>query len=434
MNSGRGRTLVAFAVWLGLVALAHSSDSVNYGKANPPWKTGKYYNVESEYEMTLNGIVMEIWNVRKAHEHWTGWWNVDAKVEDHYYSNPFSGKYACYLNYRTFGANLVNKNNGSVFRDYVSANVEFSPLDAYGRTVFTDAEPSWLRRVLFGPRSEEVSNEEVAEKMQDADFMFREIFMTDGRNLDTGSWYFFGWNQSAAFNGDRMHHMDVFKKSKSLAPISGLERITPRDRAKIKQQIVGDGVSSGWSKTDDLDLGYNVAQAEAKMMTYAIYGQRETRNVGDKWTIDAETLESFFPLQSRNRKPFSFDGGVVVLTVASDDNGIVTVKSLPSARIDGMQTRTDLHIQPRTEASDFKPSFRVDMQNERDNYVRFTIDSFNEVCKRAEMKVVLENYSGAVPKVEQLSLNDPKHFKVVTISDGSIILHCMITTNVEDKE
>lgn len=434
MNSGKAKDIVAFVAWLGLVVLGRSADAVDYGKANPPWKTGKYYNVRSQYEMTLNGIVMEIWNVRKAHEHWTGLWNVDAKVEDHYYSNPFSGKYTCYLDYRTFGANLVNTNNGSVFRAYDSANVEFRPLDAYGRTVFTDAEPSWLRRVLFGPRSEKVTNKEIAEQMQDADFMFREIFMTDGKNLDTDSWYFFGWNQRSAFNGDRMHHMDVFKKSKRFAPVSELERITPRDRAKIKQQVVGDGVSSGWNKTTDLDLGYNVAQAEAKMMTYAIYGQKETRDVGDVWTIDSETLESFFPLQSKARKPFSFDGGVLVLTVESDNNGIVTVKSLPSGRIHGAQTRTDLHIQPRTEASEFKPKFNVDMQDERNNYVRFTIDSLNEICKQAEMRVLLENYSGAVPKVEQLSLNDPEHFKVVTISNGSIVLYCMITTKVEDKE
>ena len=110
------------------------------------------------------------------------------------------------------------------------------------------------------------------------------------------------------------------------------------------------------------------------------------------------------------------------------------MKSLPSARINGMQTRTDLHIQPRTEASEFKPNFTVDMQDIGNNYVRFTIDSLNEICKQAEMKVLLADYRGAVPKVEQLSLNDPKHYKTVDISNGSIVLHCMITTNVEDKE
>ncbi len=438
MSSDR-RMIACIAAFLLVVSLPRviSADSIDYGKSNPPWKPGKYYSVISRYNMTLNGMVMDIKKIRKEHDVSIGRlriWHNDEKVKNHVYSSPFSGAYSCYLNYRTFGAQFANKNNGSVFRAYDSADVSFSPLDEVGRTVLTDAEPSWLRRVLFGPRSEEVSNREIAEKLQDADFMFREIFMTDGQNLDVWSWYFLGWKQRSAFNGDMAHHLDVYKKAKRDVQIEALEGISRIDRAKIKQQHVGSGIAGGWAKQTDDDLGYNVAQAEAKMMTYAIYGQQETRTVGDVWEIDSATLESFFPLQSKNRKPFSFSGGNLILKVASDRNGIVEIVSLPSGRVNGQQKRTDLRIEPRHEESEFRPKFTVNMWDSGDNYVHFTIDTMNEVCTKAEMHVVLRDYSGAVPKVEQLSLNDPDHRYAVKITQGSVVLHCEITTNIEDKE
>lgn len=421
--------LLSSLFWLCSAALACAADGIDYGKANPPWKTGRYYNANSQYKMTLNNIVLDVKNIRKAYEGW--WWHHDEKVEDHYYSEPFSGQYICNLDYRTFAADLPNKNNGSVFRSYDSAEVAFKLLDDKGRKVFTDAEPSWLRRVLFGPRQKEVSAQTIATAMLDADFMFREVFMTDGQNLDTRSWYFFAWKGREAFDGTQRHHMDVFKKAKAQnLPEKDLEALTQTDRAKIQQGKAGSDAAAGWSKAMDMDLGYNIAQAEAKMMTYALYGQTDTRTVGDVWAIDAETLEAFFPLQSKDRKPFSFEGGVLVLTVESDDDGIVTVKSLPVGRVDGMQVRTDLRIQPRTADSEHRPTFSVDMQDQRKNYVRLTIDSMHEICQEAEMHMVLADYRGAVPKVEQLMLDDPDHYTTACITDGAVILHCKITTQV----
>ena len=437
MNSGSKVFAAASLVVLYAVSAAYCAETIDYGKCNPPWKPGKEYSVRSQYEMTLDGVVMDIKKIRKA---WDGWiFHHDEKVKGHYKSKPFSGKYACYLNYQTFGAEFVNKNNGSVFRQYRSADVSFQPLNEYGKTVIQDAEPGWWRRFWgLDPRSKEIPNREIADKMQDADFMFREIFMTDGKHLDTLSWYFLVWNQRSAFAGDRTHHMNVFKKAARKAGGDGLlsselQDISPKDRARIEGQTVGSGLGDNWSRMTDIDLGYNVAQAEAKMMTYAIYGQEKTRNVGDVWEIDAETLESFFPLQSKDRKPFSFTGGVLVLTVVSDDDGIVTIKSLPRGKVDGSMKSTDLRIQPLTEQSAHRPSFNIYMENERENFVRFTIDSFNEVCTKAEMKATLRNYSGDVPKVEQFSLDDPDHRYEAHIDSGTVSLHCMITTAIDTK-
>ena len=435
MSLGSKCFAIASTMALYAVSVAYCAETIDYGKCNPPWKPGKEYSVRSQYEMTLDGIVMDIKKIRKEYKGW--FLHHDEKLKGHYKSKPFSGKYACYLNYQTFGAEFVNKNNGSVFRRYRSADVAFQPLDEYGKTTISKVRPWWIEKWL-GLDSKDVSNQRIAEKMSDADFMFREIFMTDGKYLDTLSWYFLVWNQRSAFAGDRTHHMNVFKKAEQKAGGNGLLsgellNISPRDRARIEGQTVGSGVGDNWSRMTDVDLGYNVAQAEAKMMTYAIYGQEKTRNVGDVWEIDAETLESFFPLQSKDRKPFSFTGGVLVLTVISDDNGVVTIKSLSRGRVDGTMKSTNLKIQPLTEQSAHRPSFNIYMENERENFVRFTIDSFNEVCTKAEMKATLRNYSGDVPKVEQFSLDDPDHRYEAHIDSGTVTLHCLISTAIDSK-
>ena len=172
------------------------------------------------------------------------------------------------------------------------------------------------------------------------------------------------------------------------------------------------------------------------MMTYAIYGQEKIRSVGDIWSIDSETLESFFPLQSGKRKPFSFNGGKIVLTVeAIDENGVMAVKSLKGGQVDGAYVSTDLNIQPRTE-SEFKPQFKVDNGDARNNFVRFMIDSRNEVCTKAEMQVYLRNYGGVLPKVEQLSLEEKNNDRELraSIQNGEIRLYCAIKTDVEDMD
>ena len=74
MNSGRRFSLAAaiFAVPVMLMA----SDSIHYGKVNPPWRPGKYYSVKSRYEMRLDNIVLDVKQIRKAHKErhfWTLW-------------------------------------------------------------------------------------------------------------------------------------------------------------------------------------------------------------------------------------------------------------------------------------------------------------------------------------------------------------------------
>ena len=433
-----GKSFAVAATTLSVATLLMAADSIDYGKINPPWRQDKFYSVNSRYEMHLDNIVLDVKNVRKAYKDppWYKWWLKKEKIADHYKSQPFSGMYLCYLNYQTFGAYIQNANSGSVFRRYTTADVEFRPLDEAGRTALVDANPSWLRRVLkIPPLCKYVSNKDIADKMQSGDFPLREIFTMDDKCLDSKSWYFLSWNQREAFKADMRHNMDVLKKNVRNVPSKFLINLSPKDRAKISLQSVGSGVASGWSKESKLDLGYCVAQAEAKMMTYAIYGQQKTRNVGDVWSIDSDMLESFFPLQRKKRKPFSFESGVLVLTVVSDDNGIVTVKSLPRGKVDGAMVSTNLEIVPRTEDSEHSPEFATDMQNEYDNFVKFTIDTDNRVCTKAEMRVTFRDYKGVIPKVEQLSLNDsaPDHEIRAKIDGGTVVLHSEITTDVEDR-
>ena len=139
MNSGRRCFLTV--VVCGVTTALMASDSIDYGKANLPWRPGKYYSVVSRYEMELKGIVMHVKKFRKAHDSLWGLWHSDEKLKDHYYSDPFTGRYSCSLNYRTFGAHFENRNNGSVFLRYDSADVEFKPEDRYGKTIIRDADP-----------------------------------------------------------------------------------------------------------------------------------------------------------------------------------------------------------------------------------------------------------------------------------------------------
>ena len=49
--------------------------------------------------MELKGIVMHVKKFRKAHDSLWGLWHSDEKLKDHYYSDPFTGRYSCSLNY-----------------------------------------------------------------------------------------------------------------------------------------------------------------------------------------------------------------------------------------------------------------------------------------------------------------------------------------------
>lgn len=455
MNFAKQMTYLALSV---TSISAFATDTINYGKANPPWKPNKTYNVVSRYEMDLRNIVLEVRLLQKR--------KGKEKEKERYVSAPFSGTYSCYLNYTTFATLFLNKNNGSTFRQYESANVEFRPIDEMGQTVLIDAKPGWFRRTFrMSPRSVDVANKEIGDKAESADFMFREVFETDkeigdntesadfmfrevfetdGKHLDDKSWYFLAWKGLESFEGDTRHYMDVFKRTMAQgsnrdAESRALSHAGSTDRSKIAMETSGDGTNAwdNWNRASDNDVGYNVAQAEAKMMSYAIYGQERTRSIGDIWTIDSETLESFFPIQSKKSKPFSFNGGLLVLTVeAIDANGVVFVKSIPTGNVDGSEISTDLKIEPITEDNVFKPEFTVDMRDLQNNYVRFSIDSRNEICLKAEMQVLLRDYRGDLPHMGQLSFYEKSKDRVMSakIMEGEVCLHCLIKTDVEDME
>lgn len=452
MNFAKALPVFLLLATQAFVFASDTSDTIDYGKANPPWKPDKRYSVVSTYDMELRNIVLDLRLIRPAEKKVVlkGTWfehtrTRNEKEKGHYTSSPFTGTYNCKLNYTTFATALENKNNGSTFREYLLANVEFQPKDKNGRTVVMDAKTNWVQKVLrIEPFSVKMENGDVADKVEGADFMFRDVFETDGRHLDDTSWYFLAWTGRDAFRGDVIHHMDVHKRKKAIgrakdAEQEALSSITQQGRNRISQDSVGNDISGNWDRVNDQDVGYNVAQAEAKMMSYAIYGQQKTRDVGDVWSVDSATLESFFPLQSKKRKPFSFSGGQIVLTVESiDANGKVLVKSLFQGwdKDEGEYKTTNLNIEPRTTESDLRPSFSVNLGDTNTNFVRFTIDSRNEVCLRAEMQILLRNYKGALPNVEQFKLDGKEKDREVraSIQDGEIRLYCLITTSVEDPE
>ena len=77
------------------------------------------------------------------------------------------------------------------------------------------------------------------------------------------------------------------------------------------------------------------------------------------------------------------------------------------------------------------------MGDTRHNLVRFSIDSRLEVCNCAEMWLLLNDYSGALPTVEQMALSEvnPKKQRLEAhIDDGSIELHAAIITTVKGME
>ena len=437
MNCAKVTLPLVVAPFLLLAVEPSAKDTIRT-EANPPWKPRRTYEVTSRYEMKLCDVVLDIRLFQKEHRVWGFLWTVDEKEKQHATSRPFSCEYNCYLNYRTFGADTTNRNNGSVFRAYDSANITFQPVGEDGRLILVDANPSWFRSLFFDPKTKMYSKEDVKERLKDADFFFREIFTTGGRFLDTDSWYFLSWKERDALKPTRNKHMNIFKKGRLALPRpDALEGLGRQGRAQIEMGLIGDGPSKGWYRVLSDDLGHQVAQAEAKLMTYCIYGQEETRNLGDVWTIDAETLESFFPLQSKGRKPFTFSGGVLVLTVKSVKDGIVTVESLPRGEVKGSTVDTDLKITPNTDGSEFKPSFEIHMADTRHNLVRFSIDSLLEVCNYAEMWLLLEHYAGALPNVEQMALTEvnPKKQRLdAHIDDGRIELHARISTKVGEME
>lgn len=439
MNCANRTIAIVLSPILLLAAEPTAKDWIGM-EGNPPWKPEKNYNVRSTYEMELRDIVLDVRLYRKEHRFWGFLWTVDEKEKSHATSRPFSGKYTCQLDYSTYGALFETPQRGSVIRDYASASIAFLP-EGDGRMILVDADPSWFRSLFFDPRTKTYAEKDVKEMLEDknADFMFREIFMTGDRYLDTDSLYFLLWRSLDELKANRDRHMAVYKKPKRdfKSDLGIAARLDGQSRAKIEMEMVGNHPEEGWNRVLGNDLGFQVAQAEAKLMTYCIYGQSETRNVGDVWAIDAETLESFFPLQDRSRKPFTFSGGVLVLTVESDKNGIVTVESLSSGLVKGNTTQTDLKVTPNTEANELKPSFRIDMTDVRHNKIRFSIDSRAEICTKAEMWLALEDYKGALPKMEQLSLSevDPEKQRLeAKIDGGRIGLHAVITTTVRELE
>ena len=71
MNLGNRFMFVVIMFCVG-TTLAESN-SINYGKVNPPWRPGKYYSVISRYDMELRNIVMDV-KILCTNRQWYAFW------------------------------------------------------------------------------------------------------------------------------------------------------------------------------------------------------------------------------------------------------------------------------------------------------------------------------------------------------------------------
>ena len=62
MNSGK-RFSISVTIF-GVTAMLMASDSIDYGKVNPPWRPRKFYSVKSRYEMRLENIILDVKTIK----------------------------------------------------------------------------------------------------------------------------------------------------------------------------------------------------------------------------------------------------------------------------------------------------------------------------------------------------------------------------------
>lgn len=394
-------------------------------EGEPPWNKGVRYEVKSTYEMSLENVVLDV-DVKKGktwcNQTWGFKWISDSpdKVIAHVRSEPFAGKYICRLNYKT-GHVEKRGQSGSAFRSFDQSNIEFLPIGSKD-VVFTHDQGFW--RWLFDMEGKKTVVHDVKPTAEKAEFYFSQVFNPDKAKINYANWFFVGWKQK-----------DATSHRKNLDVWEGIRLDRNPDVSPDARREIWSGHPE-WRKCFGGDMAYNVIQAEAKLMTYAIYGQTETRRLGEAWTTDAEILTAFLPQLSKEEQPFVFEGGSIVLKVVKSENGIQTIEMLPNGKVNGKNESSDLRIQSSA-GNMYNSTFDApDLANSRENYVRFEVDEDHSICRMGKVNIVLHRYSGKVPNMGQLKLEgatiDGERLDS-RIVDGVVRIHAEISTEVNNE-
>lgn len=394
-------------------------------EGEPPWNIGNRYDVRSTYEMSLANVVLDV-NVKKGNTFWNSTWGFKSisdspdKVIAHVRSEPFAGKYICRLNYST-GHVEKRGQSGSAFRHFKQSNIEFLPIGSKD-VVFTHDQGFW--RWLFDMEGKKTVVHNVKPTAEKAEFYFSQVFNPDKARINYANWFLVGWKQR-----------DATSHRKNLDVWEGIRLDSNPDVSPDARREIWSGHPE-WRKCFGGDMAYNVIQAEAKLMTYAIYGQKETRRLGEAWTTDAEILTAFLPQLSKEEQPFVFEGGSIVLKVVKSENGIQTIEMLPNGKVNGKNESSDLRIQSSA-GNMYNSTFDApDLANSSENYVRFEVDEDHSICKKGDVNIVLHRYEGKVPHMGQLKLEgetiDGERLDS-RIVNGVVRIHAEISTEVSNE-
>lgn len=403
-----------------------------------PWQSNKRYRSISRYEMRMDSVAIHVELKRGIHWYTTNsdgnWWrrhigwNPDGVVEN--LDSTCSGKYVCSLEYQTFGCQMPGRQSGTAFRTFDKPTIAFIPLND-ADMIFTKNRGVWRKFWKLDPEEIRVPVGDARDTIEDSDFPFREVYQVEGKHLDCDGLYCIGWNQKADSAASLTHLLNIFWSQSRNLPQCANENTY---RARIRT-----GSAEGWSECPKDDLANVVIQSEAKLMTYALYGQADSRKEGDIWAVPSDMLTSFLPQLPPDRQPFKFGEGQIVLKAGPvSKDGIQRLEMVTSGVSNGRSISTNLQIEPNVDSDTERPSKfqNPDYQDVRNNFLRFEIDTDNKICKKAECRVTLRDYSGPIPKTGQLELKG----KTIEgdqinsfIKNGTIVLAAEVTTTVTDN-
>lgn len=390
-------------------------------KGQPPWRSNTVYQVTSQYNLILDNIRLEVDILGK-------WWPKKRKPVGHVTSDPFSVKYFCSLDYSTLKVMKMGEQQGSAFREFSQPSVEFVP-EGHPEVCFTKTNTNgWWRDVWRMDAETEMVN--IAKAGENADFAYRQVYEPEGRKTAYGNLHMIYWEQNEAFT-----------KESSLSVFKGPHRNTEIDTGFDNRAAISQNQADGWVRCGSSDMPNSVIQAEAKLMSYAIYGNTDTRDEGEAWTVDADILTSFLPAVRPEDQAFSFKGGKLVLMVKDvDRRGIQTIVMVPKATVNGKEETTDLKIVPNISGK-YKATYDApNLANSSENSVIFKVDSRHRICRSGEVRLVLRNYNGALPSVGQMELGGKKkrvidgHQIDAQIKSGTVTMAAELRTTTSDED
>lgn len=388
-------------------------------KGQPPWRSNTVYHVTSQYDLILDNIRLEVDELGKR-------WPNKGKAVRHFTSEPFSATYLCSLDYTTSEVMKWGEQQGSAFRQFERPAVEFV-LKGHPEVCFTKKNGWWRDFWGMDAKTEMV---DIQKPGDDADFAYRQIYEPVGKKTAYSNWHMIYWEQNEAFT-----------KESSLSVFKGPHRHTDIDRGGGQRAAISQNQAVGWVRCGTLDMPYCVIQAEAKLMSYAIYGNTDARDKGEAWTVDADILTSFLPAVKPEDQAFSFKGGKLVLMVKDvDRRGIQTIVMVPKATVNGKEETSDLKIVPNISGK-YKVTYDApNLANPSENSVIFKVDSRYRICRSGEVKLVLRNYNGALPSVGQMELGGKKkrvidgHQIDAQITNGTVTMAAELATKVSDED